>query len=237
MLARPDHDEADHGPRHAAPERLCIATRQVKPVDDMIRFVVDPNGVVVADLKRRLPGRGVWVTGSRLVLADAVKRGAFKRGFRGDVQVPPDLVERVGERLAAAALDALSIAHKSGRVAIGFAKVEAAAGEDKAVALIHAAEAAADGIRKIAQALANADREIRAEIPQIRAFTSAQLDLALGRSNVVHAALLAGPASDGFLARWRNLERFRDNPEGGDTAMGRRSKMTQERNRDRDRNG
>jgi len=39
--------------------------------------------------------------------------------------------------------------------------------------------------------------------------TSAQLDLALGRPNVVHAALLAGPPSDTFLARLRRLERFR----------------------------
>jgi hypothetical protein len=34
------------------------------------------------------------------------------------------------------------------------------------------------------------------------------LDLALGRSNVVHAALLAGPANDTFLARFARLERF-----------------------------
>src|SRR5437763_559187 len=42
----------------------------------------------------------------------------------------------------------------------------------------------------------------------IKAFTTAQLDLALGRSNVVHAALLAGPAIDTFLARYARLERF-----------------------------
>ena len=46
-----------------AAERLCAATRSVKPVDDMIRFVVGPDGVV-PDLKRKLPGRGVWVTAS-----------------------------------------------------------------------------------------------------------------------------------------------------------------------------
>jgi uncharacterized protein len=236
MLARPDHADADTGPRNAAPERLCIVSREVKPVDAMIRFVVDPDGGVVADLKRRLPGRGVWVTADRVTLADAVKRGAFKRGFRRDVKVPADLVDRVDERLVAAALDAFSIAHKAGRVAIGFAKVEAAAGEGKAIALVHATEARADGIRKITQALGMADDASR-EIPQIRAFTSAQLDLALGRSNVVHAALLAGPASDGFLARWRNLERFRASPEGADTALGGRTKLTQDRDRDRERNG
>jgi uncharacterized protein len=46
-------------------------------------------------------------------------------------------------------------------------------------------------------------------------FTGAQLDLAFGRPNVVHAALLAGSASDGFLARYRSLERFRAIGPGG----------------------
>jgi hypothetical protein len=35
------------------------------------------------------------------------------------------------------------------------------------------------------------------------------LDLALGRSNVVHAALLAGPASNTFLSRSQILVRYR----------------------------
>jgi hypothetical protein len=41
-------------------------------------------------------------------------------------------------------------------------------------------------------------------------FDSDQLDLALGRSNVIHAALLAGQASENFLSRVRDLERFRN---------------------------
>jgi hypothetical protein len=48
----------------------------------------------------------------------------------------------------------------------------------------------------------------------VAVLTSAQLDLALGRSNVVHAALLAGSASDTFLARFARLERFRTGATG-----------------------
>ena len=48
-----------------------------------------------------------------------------------------------------------------------------------------------------------------AEIAVIDAFTSPQLDLALGRSNVIHAALLAGPESETFLARAARLACFR----------------------------
>src|SRR5436309_111199 len=79
MLAQADID--DTGPRAArgAAERTCIVTRAVKPVDELIRFVVAPDGAVVADLKRRLPGRGVWVTAQRETVSEAVKRKAFGR--------------------------------------------------------------------------------------------------------------------------------------------------------------
>jgi predicted RNA-binding protein YlxR (DUF448 family) len=211
MLARVDeNDDTDAGPRRnaAATERLCIATREVKPVADLMRFVVAPDGSVVADLKRNLPGRGVWVTARRAIVAEAVRRKAFARGFRRDVRVAPDLPAQIEQMLERAALDALAIAHKGGQVVTGFSKVEAALEHGKAVALLHAAEASRDGIRKLGAALrrgaGDADR-----LPVIEAFTSPQLDLALGRPNVVHAALLAGPASNSFLARCRNLERFR----------------------------
>jgi uncharacterized protein len=75
------------------------------------------------------------------------------------------------------------------------------------VALLDAVEAAPDGVKKLAAALRR--RADAAEIVVIDTFTSAQLDLALGRANVIHAALLAGPESETFLARAGRLERFR----------------------------
>src|SRR6266496_673700 len=206
-------DPMDAGPRKkaAATERLCVATRRVKPTTDMIRFVVGPDGQVVADLKRKLPGRGVWVTATRQALAEAIRRKAFARAFRREVRVQPDLADRVEALLERSALDALAIAHKSGVLAAGFAKVEAALQRESVIALIHAADAGPDGVTKIAAAAAR--------IPVVERFSSAQLDLALGRANVIHAALLAGRASDSFLARCRSLERFRTGvPEDQDGA-------------------
>jgi hypothetical protein len=98
----------------------------------------------------------VWITATRKVVAEAVTRNVFRRGFRQDVKVPADFVERLEERLERHALDALSIAHKAGHVVQGFAKVEAAMTAGPAVAVIHAAEAASDGVRKLAQAGAKA---------------------------------------------------------------------------------
>ena len=112
MLARPDECEADHGPRSVAArtERLCVATRAVKPIEDMIRFVRGPDGTVVPDLKRKLPGRGVWVTAQRVALAQAINRGAFRRGLKSEVTVSENLLVLVADLLERSVLDALAIA-------------------------------------------------------------------------------------------------------------------------------
>jgi hypothetical protein len=207
MIAPSRDIELDTGPRAQELERMCVATRTVRPVADMIRFVVGPDGEAVPDLKRKLPGRGVWVTATQDALSDALKRKALARGFKREVRLPADLVARTGQLLERAALDALAMAGKAGLVATGFTRVEAVLAQEKVIALLHAAEAAADGIRKLDAAWRR--RPERGPIVTIGLLTSAQLDLALGRPNVIHAALLAGPSSDTFLARLRRLERFR----------------------------
>ncbi|MEW6454395.1 MAG: RNA-binding protein [Pseudomonadota bacterium] len=216
MLAAQDSvqdNELDAGPRSggSGTERFCVVTRTVKPIDELIRFVVGPDGVV-PDLKRKLPGRGLWITADRKILADAITRKAFARGFKREVKVPSDLGALTEQLLVQFVLDALAIAGKAGLVPAGFAKTEAALMRDRIVGLLHASEAAPDGVKKLTGVLKSrpdADR-----IAVIRAFSSAQLDLALGRANVVHAALLAGPPSDTFLARFQRLERFRTGDSG-----------------------
>jgi uncharacterized protein len=217
VLARSPDAELDGGPRNAGPERLCVATREVRPTAELIRFVVGPDGNVVPDLKQKLPGRGVWVTGNRATLEQAVKRKAFARGFKREVRVAADLAEATEGMLQQAVLDALAMAGKAGLVPTGFTKVESALAHSHLLALIHAANAAPDGIRKLAAALRRGQSD-PADVPVIEAFTSQQLDLALGRANVIHAALLAGPASETVIARYRRYEQFRaGRPEHQDT--------------------
>ena len=199
--------ELDSGPFARQRERLCAATRTVRPVSDLIRFVVGPDGEAVADVKNKLPGRGIWVTATREAVGEAIKRKAFGRGFKREVRLPADLVARTERLLEKAVLDALAVAGKAGLIAAGFAKSEAALGREDVVALLHAAEASSEGVRKLDAAFR---RRQSGQLPVVIGFlTSAQLDLALNRPNVIHAALLAGPASETFLARCRRLERFR----------------------------
>ena len=215
MLAFADPD-LDNGPRtdRSATVRMCAVTRQVRPIDELIRFVVSPSGEVMADLKRKLPGRGLWISASRQAVAEAARRNQFSKGFRRDVKVAPTLPADTESLLVRGVIDALAMAAKAGQVISGFSKVEGALEQRQAQnsvkALIHAADGAADGIRKLDAFRQNtANNGESREIPVVTALTSEQLDLALGRSNVVHAALLAGPASKTFLSRSHVLVRYR----------------------------
>ena len=206
MIAQAGDIERDTGPRGRASERLCIATRTVRPVADLIRFVVGPDGAAMPDIKRKLPGRGIWVTATQDALGEAIRRQAFARGFKRQVRLPSDLVVRTERQLERAALEALAVAGKARLVAAGFAKAQAALLRGDAVALLHAAEASPEGTRKLDAASRHAPGR---PLPVIGFLAAAQLDLALSRPNVIHAALLAGPISETFLARCRRLERFR----------------------------
>ena len=208
--------ELDRGPA-AGSERFCALERRVRPVDDLLRFVVGPDNDVIADVKRKLPGRGLWITATRAAVAEAVKKAIFARGFRKDVRVPADLAAQTESLLERSALDALAVAAKAGRVLSGFAKVENTIGDVELAAIIHARDAAEDGKRKLNAAVRRNSAEA-AQVPLIEAFSGQQLDLALGRVNVIHAALLGGPVSTTFLARTKRLLRFRDDNPGAATS-------------------
>jgi uncharacterized protein len=214
MLAVTHDNELDRGTTSVAPgsERHCALTRELKPVSAMIRFVVSPAGEVVPDIKRKLPGRGIWLTGTRDALEQAVKRNVFARGFKRELRVARDLPAAAERLIERSALDALAIAGKGGRLVTGYAKVEAALERDDILALLHASDAAGDGTRKLDTAWRRKMPEKPRETAIIDVFSGAQLDLALNRPNVVHAALLAGPGAATFLARVMRLKRFRNSP-------------------------
>ena len=222
MLALADPD-LDNGPRtnRSATMRMCAVTREVRPIDELIRFVVSPQGEVIPDLKRKLPGRGLWVAASRRTVAEAVRRHQFSKGFKRDVRVAATLPADTEALLVRSATEALAMAAKAGQVVSGFAKVEGLLEQGKAEALIHASDGAADGIRKLDAIAGQRSRNIGKSpvLAIVTVLTSAELDLALGRSNVIHAALLAGPASKTFLSRCQTLVRYRmaddDKTEGG----------------------
>jgi len=190
-------------------DRTCIVTRRQSEPDELIRFVVGPDRAVVPDIKRNLPGRGCWVTADRVNVDKAAKKNAFARAFKAEVVVPDDLGGMVDHVLARTALGALGLARKVGMVALGATKVEASVRSGAALFVLHAAEASEDGLRKITQARR---ATAYAEGPQIAAyklFSEAELGLALGGTNVIHAAVLAGDAGKAVQKRMVALDRYR----------------------------
>ncbi|OKO79625.1 DNA-binding protein [Bradyrhizobium sp. NAS80.1] len=212
MLASID-PELDHGPRteRSATMRMCAVSREVRPIDELIRFVISPQNDVVPDLKRKLPGRGMWITASRKAVAEAVRRHQFNKAFKRELRIPQTLPADVEALLVRSVTEALGIAAKAGQVVAGFGKVESALRGGTVEVLIHASDGAPDGIRKL-DVLAHqndGNRGAKPQIPVVTALKSIELDLALTRSNVIHAALLAGPASKSFLSRSQMLVRYR----------------------------
>jgi len=194
--------------KEIGPERTCIVTRTKGSPETMIRFVLGPDLAVVPDIRQKLPGRGVWVTARADKVAEAVKRQAFARGFKTKAVASANLPDELDALLRQDCLQFLSLVNKAGLAITGFAKVEAAIEAGQIAGILHAADAGADGIRKVGQALRRRFGEDQHR-PQIKLFTGEQLDLALGRTNVIHAALLTGAASAALVTRCRRLMDYR----------------------------
>jgi predicted RNA-binding protein YlxR (DUF448 family) len=178
-------------------------------VENLVRFVLGPDGTIVPDLARRLPGRGVWVEARRQVLAEAVRRKVFARSLQQPVTVPGELPEQVEHLMARRLAEAISLANKAGLLVAGFAKVEEMIAAGRAAVLIQAADGSPDGVARLArkfEALAGPERAAEATVAEL---PGEQLDLAIGRSNVVHAAASGGGAAQRILEEARRLRRYR----------------------------
>jgi predicted RNA-binding protein YlxR (DUF448 family) len=174
----------------------------------MLRFALSADGVVTPDIRRRLPGRGVWIRLDATTVRQAAARQVFARAFRAKAEAAPGLADDVDRLLEADALQFLSLVNKAGQIVAGAFKVEAAIASGKVVGLIHANDGSVDGALKLDRQLRSLEGEAAAA-PRINIFASRQLDLALGRTNVIHAALIAGEASMAFLAKAERLTQFR----------------------------
>lgn len=184
--------------------RMCALTRIQRPRAELLRFVASPDGDLVPDLKENLPGRGVWLSLSRTSVADAVRRKVFTRALKAQVSLPDDLADLIARLLLKDAMSCLSLASKAGQVVAGFEKTESTIVHGRAAVLIAASDGAQDGRRKLSGKLRAVDQIDRL----VECFASADLDLALGRTNVIHAAINPGGLAQKFLAGARRYEFF-----------------------------
>ena len=195
-------------PPSTGPQRTCIATGETGAPERMIRFVVGPEGDVVPDLARRLPGRGLWVKAERAAVERAVAKNLFARAARASVKPAADLADRVERLLLERALADLSRARRAGRAIAGFVKVEQMVGQRRAGLLVVADEADGDGLGKLKAS----------GLPIARLGDAAALGGIFGREQAVYVAVARDDAGGAFIerieagaARWRG---YRLNSDG-----------------------
>jgi hypothetical protein len=188
----------------AARQRRDLVSGAVMEEAALLRFVAGPDGAVVPDLARKLPGRGIWVEASRDAVTTAAKKGLFSRAAKTKLSAAPDLADQVEAGLKRRLLDGLGLARRSGELISGFEKVAASITAGKCAWMIEASDGAHDGRRKL---LALARKSPRGP-GLFGLFSNEQLGLALGGENVIHLALLAGRNAGHWTLDVERLGRF-----------------------------
>ena len=212
MNARPRQQVRTDGADR--PMRTCIASRQARAPEELIRFALSPQGELTPDLANTLPGRGAWVTCSKTCLQSAIEKRAFDRSFRQAVSVSDDFVGLVDRLLTGRALQSLSLANKAGNVITGFTKVNSAVGKAAVYVLMQASDASLDGKQRLASKYKAICKELAITPKIINLFSIEQLSLAMGRPNVVHAALNQGRVADEFVLAASRLSAFQLHADG-----------------------
>jgi predicted RNA-binding protein YlxR (DUF448 family) len=189
----------------ASRERRDVVSGEVMDEARLVRFVAGPDGSVVPDLARKLPGRGIWVAADRASVVAAVKKNLFARSAKAQLKAAADLPDQVEGLLRSRLLSGLGLARRAGDLTSGFEKVASAISSGKAAWLIEASDGAQDGRRKL---LALARKQPRPP-GLVGLFGAAELGLALGGENVIHTAFLAGRAAERWAEDVRRLAGFR----------------------------
>lgn len=181
-------------------ERRCLVTGETQDKPALIRFVLSPQGEVTPDLAGDLPGRGLWVGARRELIERAVEKRLFSRAARTEAKAPADLAERVAALLRGRALGYLGFARRAGQATVGFEKVRERLERGRVAMLVQASDASPEGRARL--------RSRAVGIPSIELFSVGELSLALGRENVVHAALAPGRLAVCFAAECGRLAGF-----------------------------
>jgi len=186
--------------RNDGPERKCLATGEIQPKYGLVRFVVGPDGQVVADVMGKLPGRGVYVTAEREPIEVAVKKKLFSRGFKAQVTVPDGLADEVERQILRRLVELLGLARKSGAAVGGYEKVKGWLSKEEAQVLLQAKDGSGRGKSKLSTPHFGS---------YIGCLTANELGMAFGRQTVIHAALASGGLSKRVVEEAQRLQGMR----------------------------
>ncbi len=200
-------DKRGHKPR----ERRCLASGETRNPEQMIRFVLSPDGVVTPDIAGKLQGRGVWVSANRGALEKTIVSKSFSRGFKAQAKIQDDLIELTERLLARRVLGLIKMAKKAGVIAMGFDQVQSMARESVISIRIEAKDGSEDGRSKIRTLAKAINREIGVADPLvIGCFTAEELGDTLARDSIVHVAIKPSKLAKSIKQSIEKLAGFRD---------------------------
>jgi predicted RNA-binding protein YlxR (DUF448 family) len=186
------------------PQRSCLGCRQSLDRDALIRFVLSPQGELVADIEAKLPGRGAYTCVSEKCLQAALKQRQFSRAFKRDVVTvtPDEMTGQVGGIMQRRILGYLGLANKAGQVISGSSLVSDAIRGGHKPGLILVATDVSEAIGEKTELLAAAHR-----IACFRIMKKDDFGAILGKAPRSAVAIRAG----GFVTQLTyEIERYRN---------------------------
>jgi len=157
--------------------RRCLATGEMKPKTEMIRFVIGPDQSVVPDLSENLPGHGLWVTAETDKILLAAKKNLFAKAAKEPARPAENLAEDVARLLRKRCLEFLGLCKGAGNAVLGEAQTEAALRASKLALFLHAPDAT--------RVLDN-----RNSIAECDLFSRDEMGSAFGYDQIVYAGIL-----------------------------------------------
>jgi predicted RNA-binding protein YlxR (DUF448 family) len=205
-MARRPRLPTDDGNGDGAYQRRCIVSGVVKSKDELLRFVIGPDGQVVPDIEGRLPGRGFWLSARRDVLEKACAKNLFAKAARKDVIVGAGLTDQVERLLTRRCLDLIGLARRAGQAVSGHDRAQEWVKGGRCGVLLAAADGAPGGRAKM--------RAVATGMPVVEVLSGAELGSATGRERAVHLVVAPGKLAAGLLREAARLAGFRAAPSG-----------------------
>lgn len=193
-------------------ERTCILTGAKGERAGFIRLALSPDGAILPDPGAKAPGRGAWLgvdaAALRAAQGSGKLKGALGRAFKGEArEVPGDLAGEIEAELERRTLALLGLEMKAGHLVLGFERLLSGVRAGTVRLILHAADAAGDGRRKLDGAGHGALQNGLAKPKSlVLPVDRGRLSMAVGQGNVVHAGISdpgAAARIEAAAMRWR----------------------------------
>ena len=181
--------------------RRCIVTRESLPTSRLVRFVVAPDDAVVADVRGKLPGRGLWTTARRDIVDRAVAGNLFAKAARGRAIADDGLSDRVEALLRDRCIELIGMARRAGQAVTGYEKVRAVLRGGKADVILIARDAAPGGRAKITG--------LAPGVTIVDGLSGTELGRVFARERAVHAAIRSPGLAGRLIVEADRLGGFR----------------------------